>query len=83
MIKSRRCKTSSTPSAVLHLCIIFSFYLANLWVLMNLIYMNSRSGRPRIPVLTMTTLTMTTLTMTTLLSRNKNRHLDTNAPKLG
>ena len=52
--KGRRCKTSSTPSAVRYLCIIFSFYLTNLWAMIRLIYMNSRSGRPRIPMLTMT-----------------------------
>ena len=61
VIKDRRCKTSSTSAAVRYLCIIFSFYLANLWAMMNLIYMNSRSGRPRIPMLTMTALTMITL----------------------
>ena len=60
VIKDRRCKTSSTSAVVRYLCIIFSFYLANLWAMMNLIYMNSRSGRPRIPMLTMTALTMIT-----------------------
>ena len=64
MIKGRRCKTSSTSIAVRYLCTIFSFYLANLWAMMNLIYMNSRSGRPRIPLLTMTALTMITLLIT-------------------
>ena len=54
VIKGRRCKTSSTSSAVCYLYIIFSFYLANLWAVIRLIYMNSRSGRPRIPMLTMT-----------------------------
>ena len=61
VIKGRRCKTSSTSAAGRYLCIIFSFYLANLWAMMNLIYMNSRSVRPLIPMLTMTALTMTTL----------------------
>ena len=61
VIKDRRCKTSSTSAAVRYLCIIFSFYLANLWPMMNLIYTNGRPGRPRIPMLTMTALVMITL----------------------
>ena len=58
MIKGRRYKTSSMSFAARYLCIIISFYFANLWATVNLIYMNSRSGRPRIFMLTITALTM-------------------------
>lgn len=58
VIKGRRCKMSCTSFCCLLPVVIFSFYPDNLWAMLNLIYMSSKSGRPRIFVLTMTALTV-------------------------